>query len=447
MPPFVAALALLTVLVGQPFGGQDPSEDPPGAPGTAAPRAEPAPAAGGPAANPAPETSGEGEEPGAPAASGEPAEAADDDSGAPAAGGASEGKVDTAEWEALRKRVAQDRVKSQFLRREEASILHGLAQLDQALADARRRSSDTFDQIRRVEVKLRRLDDDLHRSEEEARRLRERAGKRAAAMQRLRGTRLSALFSDIRAPGELRRLRDRLRLVLAYDSGLIEKVRSAGQRIGELRGHLAAERATLESKQRALADEAEKAAMLREERSALLEGVRKERGASERLGSELLSAARSLEKELGVVRGLAPAPEAAPGGFEAQQHRLPWPVAGRVEVPFGKKVDPGSGMIMVQKGLDIRAPIATPVRAVFAGSVAYAAAFEGFGRLVILDHGAGFFTLYAHLEDVEVQKGQSVAAFQVIGSVGDSGSTKGAYLYFEIRQGKDALDPVRWLAP
>src|SRR5262249_15466529 len=101
----------------------------------------------------------------------------------------------------------------------------------------------------------------------------------------------------------------------------------------------------------------------------------------------------------------------------------------------------------VQKGIDIRAPIASTVRAVFDGDVAFAGWFEGFGRLVILEHPGGYYTLYAHLESLEVSKGMHVNAYQVVGLVGDSGSTKGAYLYFELRRGRDAVDPLEWLAP
>ncbi|MFW5655954.1 MAG: murein hydrolase activator EnvC family protein, partial [Roseicyclus sp.] len=129
-----------------------------------------------------------------------------------------------------------------------------------------------------------------------------------------------------------------------------------------------------------------------------------------------------------------------------QRGRLPWPVVGRVEVPFGKKVDPDSGMVLLSRGLDIRAHLSAPVRAVFPGRVVYAASRAGFGRLAIVDHG-GFYTLYAHLESFAVRAGDPVAAQQVLGHVGDSGSTKGAYLYFEIRKGRDPVDPIRWLAP
>lgn len=89
---------------------------------------------------------------------------------------------------------------------------------------------------------------------------------------------------------------------------------------------------------------------------ALLGAERNERRVSERLRRELFGAASRLEKELGVIRGLKKCPRQVLGVFSAQKRRLPWPVPGRVEVAFGKKVDPVSGMVMVHTGIDLCAP-------------------------------------------------------------------------------------------
>ena len=81
----------------------------------------------------------------------------------------------------------------------------------------------------------------------------------------------------------------------------------------------------------------------------------------------------------------------------------------------------------------------------FPAAVAVAGWFSGFGNLVILVHGEGYYTLYAHLPEMKVQTGARVDEGGDIGVVGDTGSLKGAYLYFEIRSGSKALDPAEWL--
>ena len=127
--------------------------------------------------------------------------------------------------------------------------------------------------------------------------------------------------------------------------------------------------------------------------------------------------------------------------------RLPRPAVGRIEERFGERRDPRYGSVTFHKGVDIRAPRGTKVRAVAAGRVVHARWLRGYGNLVILDHGGGYYTLMGHLDRMEVVEGDDVEAGEVVGLVGDTGSLKGAYLYFEIREGGRAVDPEAWFAP
>jgi septal ring factor EnvC (AmiA/AmiB activator) len=349
-------------------------------------------------------------------------------------------------YEAIRKRLAQDRVRMQFLQREEASILRGLFDLERGIEEKQRSILELAALCERIEKKIEALDGKILANDEEIARLRLFAGRRAAAMHRLRRTSIASILARVKDQNQARRLRDRLRFVLAYDADLIGAARSASDEDQRLKAELRGEKERFIELSAGLAEETEESLVLKAERAALLEAVRSEKATYQRLGRELKSAAKRLEKELTQLRGGEQAPEPAEGGFDAQKGRLPWPVSGRVEMTFGKKVEPESGMIMVSKGLDLRAPQSAEIRAVFGGTVAYANTIEGYGRLVILDHGGGWYTLYAHCEALTVRAGQSVNQHQVIGFVGDSGSTKGAYLYFEIRQGKKPIDPLEWLA-
>ena len=72
--------------------------------------------------------------------------------------------------------------------------------------------------------------------------------------------------------------------------------------------------------------------------------------------------------------------------------------------------------------------------------------FRGYGKIVILDHGDEFFTVSGHLSEIHVAVGDRVREGETIGSVGDTGSLRGARLYFELRRGSEALDPVPWLS-
>ena len=124
-------------------------------------------------------------------------------------------------------------------------------------------------------------------------------------------------------------------------------------------------------------------------------------------------------------------------GFRGMKGKLPFPLAGRAEVRMVNR--PGAG----GPGVEMRSPPGTPVRAVFAGRVAFSDEYANYGRVVILDHGEHYFTVSGNLGTIEVKVGDDLAAGNRIGTVGGNGLNRGA-LYFELRHGGDTLDPAPW---
>ena len=139
------------------------------------------------------------------------------------------------------------------------------------------------------------------------------------------------------------------------------------------------------------------------------------------LADTLAGMERSRESLQRTIQTL-PAPPSGLGGFGRAKGHLPWPVSGTVEVKFGRQVDRKFRTVLRQKGYDLRAGAGAPVIAPYAGLVGFAGWFSGFGNLVILDHGEGYYTLYAHLGSLGVAKGQQVTAGTPLGEVGDTGS-------------------------
>lgn len=126
--------------------------------------------------------------------------------------------------------------------------------------------------------------------------------------------------------------------------------------------------------------------------------------------------------------------------------KLAWPVSGRIIAPFGLQKHPLFNTVTMNNGIEI-APRKerVPVLAVHPGLVVYADAFEGYGNLIIVDHGLTYYTLYGHCSEFLAAKGDAVQAGQALALSGDSGSLKGECLYFEIRLRTKALDPLKWL--
>jgi murein DD-endopeptidase MepM/ murein hydrolase activator NlpD len=117
-----------------------------------------------------------------------------------------------------------------------------------------------------------------------------------------------------------------------------------------------------------------------------------------------------------------------------------WPVDGAVTSPYGIRRD---GLRLdLHRGIDISVPTGTPVRAMAPGRVAYAGTMSGYGRVVIIDHGPRLRTVYAHLSEVRVRRGDELDGRPVIGLSGSTGRSSAPHLHFEIQRGGRAEDPV-----
>lgn len=125
--------------------------------------------------------------------------------------------------------------------------------------------------------------------------------------------------------------------------------------------------------------------------------------------------------------------------------RLQRPVDAPITSLFGPRVHPIFGTVRMHTGIDFGAASGTPIRAAAAGRVVQAGAMSGYGNVVVIDHGGGLATLYAHQSRVAVAAGTQVQAGQVIGYVGATGYATGPHLHFEVRINGTPVDPMPYL--
>lgn len=122
-----------------------------------------------------------------------------------------------------------------------------------------------------------------------------------------------------------------------------------------------------------------------------------------------------------------------------------WPAKGWVSSGFGYRLSPFTNEKELHRGLDICSRKGAPVLAPADGVVAYVETDPGYGKTVIINHGYGLNSMYAHLEKVHVKKGQVVRRHQEIATVGDSGRTTGAHLHYEIHLNGVPVNPLRYI--
>jgi len=122
-----------------------------------------------------------------------------------------------------------------------------------------------------------------------------------------------------------------------------------------------------------------------------------------------------------------------------------WPIDGRLMGPFGRRSDPFSGEGALHTGVDISAPMGTPVKAGADGVVSYAQYYGGYGKLVIVTHNSGLQTYYAHLSKFDVIAGQEIRQGELVGRVGSTGRVTAPHLHYEVRVGGVPVNPYRFL--
>jgi septal ring factor EnvC (AmiA/AmiB activator) len=156
------------------------------------------------------------------------------------------------------------------------------------------------------------------------------------------------------------------------------------------------------------------------------------------------AAARNKDKAVPALKP-TPVPETATGAFASQRGKLRWPVAaGTIASRYGTQIHPVLKTKRENTGIDIQVKSGTGVQTVADGEVSILTFIPGFGNILILSHGDGYRTVYAHLSEINVVESQKVKAGDVIARSGDS--VEGSILHFEVWKGTVKQDPELWLA-
>lgn len=348
----------------------------------------------------------------------------------------------------LRRQIDHERAEAEKLRGKEKQVLAEINTADRQLSSTKTYLRKLADQERAINRRLGALELDLRARESDLERANARLAHRVREMYKAgRPSLVEVVFSSESLPD----LADRIYLL----GRLAEEERKLMGSIATTREKLVANKTEAE---RSFAEVQQIEAEKQKEQSRVIEikktresqvtSLRKQRTAHEAAAKELKVAQERLEsliRRLETQRRTEPDFVPASGPFSLARGKLPWPVRGKVLEGYGLHTHPKFGTSTRNNGIDIQAAPGTPVRAVADGMVDYCDWLTGYGNCVILNHGKSYYTLYAHLANVAVTTGQTVAGGDVIGNVGDTGSLKGPMLHFEVRHGASAADPESWL--
>jgi septal ring factor EnvC (AmiA/AmiB activator) len=347
----------------------------------------------------------------------------------------------------IKKEMEDKRLKLQRADKRERSILSELERIDREINAGSVELANHQRKLREAEAALAEIEKTNTVTAQEMARLQEAYAARLRALYKLSrtgGFALAVLSSDsfttaykrVRYLGIIAE-RDQ-RTIRGYGAAL-ELLASRERETRERTAEILARRGSVEKKRLSLEGQ-------RRKKGEILGSVKQEKTIYEATLKDLEESSANLWAMIRLTEQEHRAPKKAAREAASDRNRLPWPVNGKVLTPFGSQKHPQFGTMVFRRGIDISARIGDEVKAVAGGEVVKADWFKGYGKLVIIDHKNGMYTLYGNLSQVEVNNGDRVERGKVIGLAGDTGSLKGAKLYFEVRRNGEAEDPLLWLA-
>ncbi len=349
----------------------------------------------------------------------------------------------------LQGQVTIHRKKLDEARVKEKSVLSKIEEYNQKVALTGQRINVMQLKQKRVEIRIAELTKEIAYTEGQVQELKAALAARMNAIYRYGGVAELNLFFSSSTINEAIVSSYLLSRIADQDREIYGKYMDRIRRLEQSRRDLAIQTQRLSEQKRELEIERTEHRKAVEESSRYLNQVKREKELHAAAVQELLRAQRELESKVKSLleqkRRLTR--KRAPGQVIPSYRggSLPWPTTGTVNSEFGMRLHPQFNTKIMHSGIDIAAPIGTPVISVAAGQVLFAGWMRGYGQTVLIDHGGDLMTIYGHLSRMDVAEGQAVAAGQIIGGVGSTGTSTGSHLHFEVRINGEAKNPRAYL--
>ena len=363
-------------------------------------------------------------------------------------------------------KIRQRRAELESIRQERANLEAQMRELNSTMHDLSaevsnldKRADATARLLRTLDRQLSAIDGEVNEASLNVRRAeRELLTKRTVLRRRLvdiykRGPTFAAqAMLSATSFGELVARYKYLHLLALRDRALVHRVdQLRGQIVNERDRLVALQRNLLESREDKRVEQSRLRALQQQQRQQLSRTRVRAQVTSNKLSrirlseAQLANAIAELEAERRRVEAARPAAARVASSIRTTDYgKLDWPVNGGLVYTFGREVQQNNTSIR-WNGVGIRAASGTPVKSVAAGRVATVRSLGTYGLTVIVEHGGGDYSIYGSLERADVKEGQAVTKGQTIGGVGVSDPDMPPHLHFEIRHGKDAVNPVTWL--
>lgn len=373
--------------------------------------------------------------------------------GAPAAG--NDDRPDKKELQRIKREMREKKKELNRADRKERFILADLEYLDRNIQVGSEELALHQERLSASETDLREVEQNNAAINGELAGLKYRYRQRVRALYKMNRAGYAAALFFPDGPGQTLKRIKYLGLIAERDRTLIKEYGGALTRLAARQAEIAEKKSGILSRRRAMESKKSELEGQRRKKAGILTDVRQKKGLYEQSLRELEQSSASLwamirkgEQENKAAKKTAlPLPSRTQhDGAGSGTTRLPWPLEGQVVTRFGMQRHPQFGTMVFRRGIEIQAHAGEAVRAVQGGQVKFANWYKGYGQLVIIDHGNGFYSLYGNLSRLDLKEDDRVTGGQELGLAGEAGSMKESKLYFEIRRNGEAQDPMVWLA-
>ena len=325
--------------------------------------------------------------------------------------------------------------------REERSILEQIEEIDRTYSSIQQEKQTLQEDIQSFESQKTDQATRVAEATLELETKKDELNKTLRALYKLHRRGLARVVFGAESPVELRRRSSYLLSLVQLSTKKLNAYKEALSKQETAQNQLANTNQQLSSAQEKLLLKEQELEERKRSKQSILTDVRDKRARALQLLSEINRSRQNLQEQI-------PVPQKRSNiSFSTLYGKLPWPVQGTLIRRFGKQKD-SAKQLVDNHGIDIEAPFGSPVRAVASGQVILAEFIPAYGMTIAIQHDA-HSTIYAHLNGLNVRKGQQVSTRTIIGYVGNTGLTDTTNRYilgFEIRKNRKPQDPLPWLS-
>ncbi len=347
------------------------------------------------------------------------------------------------DYKKIQEKMSEQKRKLRETQERESSVLNELEGVNMRLGKIEAELSRSRKDLRKTETEISAVTLDIEKMNVVLSKQKEWLKRKLMVMQKFgySGDTIMLLMSadDI---SQMMRMWKYLEIIALHEHRVIGDYRETLTKFNEKYERLKVLKVELKANADRVKSKEQELAQQKQSKVLILSSVRKEKASHQKMLAELKEASRRI---LDLIEKSSKKDTYAGAGFTRLKGKLPWPVDGRIAVPYGAQKDPEFSTPVFRNGIHIQTPSNSDARSVSEGKVIFAEWFKGFGQLVIINHGNGYHTLYGNLSEIFSHVGDIIGESQVIGRVGTSGILNAPGLYFEIRYKGKPLDPTQWL--